>query len=215
MNARSFFNTALFDLDGTLVGTKREYALGIVEITLQQFALSIKDVPEEDAYKMWLGFADYPKYGLNKEDFFNVVNRFDLGQERAKASFVYHDVKRNLGMMKKFGMKLGIVTHAPSAIAYPEIALIGKDYFDAIVIANPREGVPYKPDPEGIEVCLKRLNGEKERAFYAGDSTSDIHAGINAGVYDVHVDRGLNPVSVEPRLRVNDLDELVRELRLI
>jgi len=214
MNGRLFFNTALFDLDGTLVGTRKDYALTIVEKTLRQLGFTINDVSEEDAYKMWFGTADFPNYGLNKEGFFNVVNKYDLGPERARASFVYNDVRRNLDLIKSLGLKMGIVTHAPSAIAYPEIALIGEEYFDAVVIANPREGLPYKPNPKGIETCLELLGAKKEKSFYAGDSTSDIHAGINAGVYDVHVDRGLNPVHAEPRLRVENLDELVKKLGL-
>ncbi len=61
-----------------------------------------------------------------------------------------------MGEVRKRGLKTGIVTGSPSHIAEMEVGLVGKELFDAVVIARKFEGVKEKPHPDGLESASKR-----------------------------------------------------------
>jgi len=55
-----------------------------------------------------------------------------------------------------------------------------KRYFAAVVTGE--DVTRNKPDPEGIQMVLKRMEVRPSRVIMVGDSASDIQAGRNAGV---------------------------------
>jgi phosphoglycolate phosphatase len=199
------YTTAMFDLDGTLIQTSREYAVKSVNVALTELGLTASD---DIAYDIWIGITIFLEDKVDIHEFYTVFDRTRDIDERIAASSPYPDVIRNLDKMKEAGMKIGIVTTAPRDVCYPEIDLIGLEYFDSVIIANHRSGVPFKPDPTGIELCLQQMGRGKEGAFYAGNATSDIMAAERAGVYGVHMYRGENEIDVVPKKKVTGMNEL-------
>ena len=50
-----------------------------------------------------------------------------------------------------------------------------------------RDGVPLKPNPEGINDLLAELNAKREECLYIGDTDVDMQTGKNAGIYTIGV----------------------------
>jgi phosphoglycolate phosphatase-like HAD superfamily hydrolase len=100
----------------------------------------------------------------------------------------YYDIDVIKGL-KEAGYKTGIVTGAPISIAELEINMIGRENFDAVVIAHRLNGFTPKPHPQGIEECLNLLDSKKEKSLYVGNADEDIMTAKNAKIFDVLIDR--------------------------
>ena len=106
----------------------------------------------------------------------------------AKFTEPYGDVNI-VGQIKEKGIKIGIVTGAPSHIMDLEIGMLGEENFDAVVSAHTINGITPKPHPHGLEECLNLLDISKDKAMYVGNADEDILTARNAGVFDVLIDR--------------------------
>lgn len=89
------------------------------------------------------------------------------------------DLARNLS-----DKKLAIFSKTTRKVVDIAIKKIGIK-FDIIVSIN--DVVKPKPDPEGIEIILKKLGIPKEKTIYIGDRDVDKKAGERAGVKTVLV----------------------------
>lgn len=117
--------------------------------------------------------------------------------------------------LKQKGYKTGIVTGAPVHIANLEISILGKENFDAIVIAHSLNRIKPKPHPQGLEQCLSILKVQKDKAIYVGNSRDDIETAENAGVFAVLIKRReYDFKGINPPLTINSLYELRGHLRL-
>jgi len=75
-----------------------------------------------------------------------------------------------------------------------ELRRLGVDkYFDLIVSAETIRA--YKPNPTGVELVIKRMNGTKKKSLYIGDMAIDIFTARFAGVRVCAVGKGLDPYS--------------------
>ncbi len=131
---------------------------------------------------------------------------------------LFPKVKEILQLLKEKGIKMGIFTGFNSEEAEFFLQKMGiRKFFDAVVtldhVKNPR------PDPEGLLTEAKELGAEKEECIYVGDAVPDIHMAKNAGIKVVCVKTGVQENSMleaeEPEYFVEDIDEMVRILKLI
>ena len=56
-------------------------------------------------------------------------------------------------------------------------------YFE--VILGSEEVTRHKPDPQGLFEACRIMKGSKDNAVYVGDSSTDIQAARNAGMYSI------------------------------
>ena len=135
-------------------------------------------------------------WGLHETDTIRRLTR-QLSRGRSEQALdAYTDcLKTNLKMWEVFpgipgllerlgesGMQVALVTSVPNRTLVRE-ALEGltlNRYFAAVVTGE--DVTRYKPDPEGIQMVLKRMEVRPSRVIMVGDSASDIQAGRNAGV---------------------------------
>ncbi len=203
------FKAAVFDLDGTLVHTASEYRYSVVNKTLSELGCAST---KEAVNKFWFG-ADRDEiikkyFNANPPEFWSIFKKYDLPEIRKEFTKPYGDIDF-IEKLRKKRIKTGIVTGAPMDIASLEIAMIGKNLFDAIIIAQNSRGIKPKPHPHGLEECLAMLFVEKTEAVYIGNSDEDILTAKNAGVFDVFVLRNEDAKStVKPSLIVRSLYEL-------
>ena len=179
----------LFDLDGTLITTRAEYRYGVVGSALRELRRHA-DHAAIDAF--WFG-ADRDAVIRNNFDldpllFWAAFARYDQPEHRARCTTVFHDVGA-LARLRSLGIKLGVVTNAPLHIARAELALLGADHFEAVVVADAERRIRPKPSPDGILACLDALAVRAERAWFVGNAAEDIEAARAACVVEVHVER--------------------------
>ena len=194
------FNTFIFDLDGTLVNTSPGFRHAILGQTLGELGVPVPEDRIIDDF--WYGegrdqlIRSY--FGLDPQKFWAVYSRYDTVELRKQFTEPYSDVDI-IKELKERGYKVGIVTSAAQHIIALETGMIGRGNFDEIVSLNFGQGIPPKPDPRGLEICLSRLKSRKEEAIYGGNASEDVRMAQNAHVFDVFVDRrehefpGLNP----------------------
>ena len=139
---------------------------------------------------------DQISWGLHETDTIRRLTR-KLSLDRSEQALdAYADcLKTNLKMWEVFpgipgllerlgesGKQVALVTSVPNRTLVRE-ALEGltlNRYFAAVVTGE--DVTRNKPDPEGIQMVLKRMEVRPSRVIMVGDSASDIQAGRNAGV---------------------------------
>ena len=95
---------------------------------------------------------------------------------------VFPGIPGLLERLGESGMQVALVTSVPDRTLVCE-ALEGltlNRYFAAVVTGE--DVKRNKPDPEGIQMVLERMEVRPSRVIMVGDSASDIQAGRNAGV---------------------------------
>lgn len=201
----------IFDLDGTLVHTRPEYRYLVLGRVMKELKVNAS---KEDIDKLW--------FGTNRNKI--VKERFDVeaglfweeyrkkDTEDLRKNFIekYEDVGF-LKKLKKEGYKIGVVTGAPEHIVKLEMELL-KVNFDAVVIANPENGVRPKPDPHGLKKCLELLEVDSGKAVFVGNAEEDILAAKEAGVLDVFIDRKEHDLEVEASIKIESLPDLKKHL---
>ncbi len=99
-----------------------------------------------------------------------------------------------LDLKRRF--KLALATNRSATVPALIVHLNLAGVFDAV--ASALDGVPPKPAPDILELCLKRARVEAGRAVYVGDSPIDIEAAAGAGTQFIAVGRRLEyPARIE------------------
>jgi pyrophosphatase PpaX len=169
----------IFDLDGTLADTHqlifdsfnfvlRKYKS--VELTPQQI-LSYFGPPEEVCIRNMLG----------NDDFTNAWHDYlEYYEKHIDETLVFPGVPGLLTDLKSSGVRLGIFTGKGKETTELTLGFHGiRSLFDIVVTGS---GVKnHKPDPEGVELALKRLKVRAKDAVLVGDSLSDYKAAASAG----------------------------------
>ncbi|MED2971644.1 MULTISPECIES: pyrophosphatase PpaX [unclassified Fictibacillus] len=172
-------NTALFDLDGTLINTN-ELIIASYLHTLDKF------FPEQYNREHIIPLMGMPLTETMEHFDKNQVK--ELIETYKDHNLSHHDelvtefegVIETIETLHKNGYKLGIVTTKMRRSVNLGLKLAGLDcYFDTIVTLDDVERA--KPDAEPVEKALALLNAKPEEAIMIGDSKYDILSGKNAG----------------------------------
>lgn len=176
--------TVLFDLDGTLIDTKRLYLecyRRAVEPRLARRPTDEELMALRPRSELRFLGALVPPTELEAclADFwkhYDALHPTHFGG-------VYDGVPELLTALRSAGHALGIVTGKSRRsweITGP-IAALGP--FDVLVLDD--DVAAAKPDPHGIRVALDRLDTPPARAVYVGDTVSDVLAARAAGVLPI------------------------------
>ena len=176
--------TVLFDLDGTLIDTKRLY----LECYRRAVEPRLARRPSDDELMARRPRSELRFLGelVPAADLDACLADFWTHYGSLHASHfdgVYDGVPELLAALRAAGHPMGIVTGKSRRswdITAPAADL---GSFDVIVVDD---DVPAaKPDPHGIRVALERLGTRPARAIYVGDTLSDMLAARAAGVMPV------------------------------
>lgn len=94
---------------------------------------------------------------------------------------LYEGVPDLLEGLHARGLRLGIVSLRHRAHILPVLARANIDRFFAVIVGGDEVKKP-KPDPEGLQVALRRMQVEAREAVYVGDSAGDRLAAVRAGI---------------------------------
>ncbi len=173
----------IFDLDGTLVDSKRDIA-GAQLWVLHQ--LGIDSYHLEDIF---------PLIGKPLGDTFTKLLPPDLHHRIGEAAELYKTyyppraletttlfphVRETLDTIRAKGIRLATATTKLTPGTRRVLTHFGIDgYFDQI---QGSDNIPFKPDPFIINKILEDQSWERSNTLMVGDTDNDIHAGKRAGI---------------------------------
>jgi pyrophosphatase PpaX len=174
--------TALFDLDGTLIDSIR-LILDSYHHTLTQHKLPART--DEDWLKgvgtpLAVQFAEWRESPEVLEALIATYREYNLRHHDSMVT-VYPGVLEAVREIKAAGMQTGLVTSKNRMGALRGLKLVGLEaLMDVLVCAD--EVTNPKPHPEPVEKAVALLGADPARTVYVGDSIHDMHSGRAAGV---------------------------------
>ncbi|HEX7048819.1 MAG TPA: HAD family hydrolase [Longimicrobiales bacterium] len=171
----------LFDLDGTLINTRRLYMACYRRAVLpyvgreltQEEILALRPRSELRFLRDVVGEE---RLAACMEDFYRAYA--ELHDEYFRG--IYDGVPEMLATLRTARARLGIVTGKSRRSWELTRAREALGRFDVLVFDD--DVIEPKPDPEGLRLALDRLGADPGAAFYVGDSASDLEAAAAAGV---------------------------------
>ena len=198
----------LYDLDGTLVDTRRDI------INSVRYALKTLNGPEltDDEIKDCVGTG---LHALIKQAFRTDDEKLsDRGSKLYRKHYkkhmldhthLYAGARECLEHFKD--RKQAVITNKPNPYSSQILEALGvAHYFIAILAGD--NGLPFKPDPAAIYHLMLDTDSTKEEVIFVGDSFVDIQAARNAGVEVVTLSHGF---ASETTLREAKPDHIVRD----
>ncbi len=192
-------SAVLFDLDGTLIATKRLY-LEAYSRALEAH-LGHLPTPEEVVRLRPRAELKFLYQVVGPERFEACLADFRRHYAELHATHfggVYPGIREMLAGLRARGLRLGIVTGKSRAAWEVTIAAIEAELgsFDVTVFDD--DVALSKPDPEGLTLAAERLGLPAARAAYVGDALSDVHAALAAGMRPIAVLWPKKPEELEP-----------------
>jgi len=170
----------IFDLDNTLLDFKKMKEYG-VQAAISAMIEAGLDCNEDEAYKFI--FEIYHQKGWEYQSIFDDFLKYQTGEinnkllaaaivayRRAKEAtlLVYPNVRRTLIHLIKHGIKIAVVSDAPSREAWMRIYYLNLHHvFDIVLTYDDTKA--HKPSPKPFNLALKRLNINSDEALMIGD----------------------------------------------
>ena len=180
----------IFDVDGTMLDSVRAF-VALAQTVGEPHGLVIK--PEIVRHALNINTPKFwdlvvPASQPNRSDFMDTLQRESLGcwpDILQEYGALFPQLKGTLTTLKRYGLRLGIVTGSSGGSLVPlrEAGLL--DFFGCVVTAKDVER--RKPDPEGLLKCAAALGVAPAHALYVGDTVADIQASRAAGMAVVTV----------------------------
>jgi beta-phosphoglucomutase-like phosphatase (HAD superfamily) len=186
------FKTALYDLDGTTVKTRKQHRIILLDRVLREAHGSfVLEYVDPFWFETNRDSIIANRFKVDPKKFWEIYKKHDTVDLRRKFTELYDKEDPSLiNQLKLAGIQTGLVTSAPSHIAEYEISLIGKECFNSIIIARSENGISAKPAPDGLIECMKRLGAEPENTIYFGNAEEDYLSCRAAGIQMAYVYRG-------------------------
>lgn len=171
------YSVILFDNDGCLMNSIDPWINAIRRVSTDYgLNLNTKQIREQLSELLRV-----KEHGLPKEKAPEYRDRvISLARPSASSAPLYDGAKNVLANLKNSNKQLGVISSNQAGL----MEILEKReilcYFDVVVTGNDVKNK--KPDPEGIEFALKRLNAQRENAVMIGDSWHDIQAANNARI---------------------------------
>ncbi len=200
----------IFDFDGTLADSHK----GIFETFNYTFdKLGCKKISQsffEDLVGMPLEKLFEAALSEGKKDLIEKacgIYRKRYRKICVKKTVLFPHVKETLLFLKSKGVKMAVVTTKKTELVSIMLeALKISGLFDFVVGGD--KVSKHKPDPEGINLVIKKLEGKKESTVIVGDRRFDIDVGKNAGIKTIAVTYAPKKEALEADLEISDFAEL-------
>lgn len=215
-------NILLFDLDGTLIDSKRTIAMYFIR-TLDQLKIPHHISEKKVAENLENSFEDINhefELNMNEKEFKIFVDTYRRNylKDPLPGTKIYPWVKRTLASLKKKNFKIALATGKQIEVAQKSLKDMKLDmYFDHIQGWEP--GLRAKPEPDILRRAVKKMSGLEDNAVMIGDTHIDIQAGKALGMPTIAVLYGFSCRETlkkySPDYFMNSFNELPRILDLI
>lgn len=200
----------LFDLDGTIVGTRRKKS-EMRDESARKF-----NIPEIDGERyievFWETLQD-AKVDTRAPVFEKVLNEKELAEKVSEEyrkisleqTFIYPDAE---DVLQNLPVRKGLVTNGPRLVQWEKIRKLDLEkYFGTVVVSG--EVGKSKPDPEIFSLALEDLESSPDESYYVGDyPDQDVVGAKRAGLTSVLINREGDPPGPKPDHEIKDLREL-------
>jgi len=204
----------IFDLDGTLIDSKRDLA---DSVNAMRAWMGLHPIPDDHVYSyVGDGAPMLVRRALPgaREDDLDRARRYFLAYYREHmldATTLYPGVREALDRLHGAGAPLAVLTNKPVRFSERLIEGLGlAQHFFRIYGGNsfPEK----KPHPVGIERLVEESGAARERTVMVGDSAVDVRTARNARVQACGVAWGFQPetfADAPPDFVIGEMGELV------
>ena len=204
----------IFDLDGTLIDSKRDLALS-VNATRAHLGMGPLDIGKISSYvgngapvliRRVLGEQATDALVEEALEFFLEYYR----EHKLDYTRLYPGVQESLDRLRAAGKRLAVLTNKPVGPSRGIVDGLGvSGHFFQIYGGN--SFVFKKPNPIGVEKLMAEAGVDRSRTLMVGDSGVDVETARNAGVRACGVTYGFAPETLSnpaPDLLVDCMEEL-------
>lgn len=192
------FETAIFDLDGTVLDTLDDLR-DSVNFALSQNSLPKRTTEEVRAFVgngIRLLIERAVPDGTDGETLEKCFEDFKIHYKNNSANHTkpYDGIKDVLFRLKNSGVKLALVSNKADFAVQGLIS----DYFSGIFdfATGEKDGVRRKPYPDSVFTAVKNLNADIKKTVYIGDSQVDVETARNSGLPCIAVTWGFRDKNV-------------------
>ena len=192
----------IFDLDNTLLDfiSMKESAVSSAVHAMIEAGL---DLDEKSSYERIITL--YQETGWENQQIFDIFLKEKTGEvdnkylaaaivsyRRAREATLrlYPDVQRTLNVLAKMGIKLAVVSDAPSREAWMRIYYLNLHHVFDLVLTFDDVG-ERKPSPKGFEMALEKLGIKTDEALMIGDwPERDVAGASKLGIKTIYAKYG-------------------------
>ncbi len=177
----------LFDLDGTLLDTARDFHCIINRMLEQQGAQPISY--ESLRTQVSNGARAMVRHAFQIEqkhpEFAKLHQQFldDYAETQYAQSQTFNGISELIAWLESQNTPWGIVTNKPERFTLPLLQQLNMAQCQSVIC--PDQVSQTKPDPEGLLLACHQLDCRPEDSIYIGDHIRDIEAGRAAGMLTI------------------------------
>lgn len=177
-------SSVIFDLDGTLIATRRLYITAFAEALeavvgrhlTEDEIMAYRPRAERRFLAELVAAQDSSALADVLENFYRAYER----HHDETFEGVYHDVAPLLAGLRERRIPLGLVTGKSERAWEITAPRAGLGEFE-VVILDDHVQAP-KPDPSGLRLAARKMGAPAEHTVYVGDSLTDLDAAVSAGM---------------------------------
>ena len=214
----------VFDLDDTLI-SERQYILSGFKVISNEIS-NIYNLDREEIYEKMINlFEESSKNVFNRIlDYFNIkyskdeiVKLINIYRNHEPNIRFYDDVIPSINKIKKYGIKIGIITDGYKETQRKKIEVLGcKELFDEIIITDELGRKFWKPHEKAYRIMAQRLEVNFNEMIYIGDNEEKDFIGANKlGIYTSCIKRNdgiytklILPNEYKPKINIDSLDNI-------
>lgn len=176
----------IFDLDGTLIDSKEDLGMATNRVLGSR---GYAAWPVEQ-YGIFMGHGlralteqALPEASRTDEeiDRCHALILEDYGRNCMVKTRLYAGIDKVLDYLSQTGVRMAVLTNKPHAIACKIVeGLLGAWHFD--FVQGGQEGLPLKPEPDGVHRFCQQVQVEPRETLFVGDSDVDVMTASNAGL---------------------------------
>ena len=186
----------IFDMDGTLLDSKKDITISVNYIRelhynlpplSEEFIVEAINMEVRNLPKMFYGTELYEDRDRN-------VFEIHYAMQCTENPYLYDGVKETLQKLVESGIKLSVATNAPTPFALRMLTHLNvSDMFDVIIGAD--KVAISKPDPQMLNEILSHYKFDKKihKAWMIGDNSKDMLSAKNAGIDSIFATWGFSP----------------------
>jgi len=209
-----FFDTVIFDLDGTLLNSLQDLAAS-TNFALCRFGYPQRSIDEVRRFvgnggRMLITRA-LPE-GTASEEIERVFDVFAGHYELHMKDHTkpYPGIDELLSALSGRGIRMGVVSNKMNDAVVPLIDFWFGRWIKVAV--GEGDGIPKKPDPQGVRKALSLLGSAPEHTVYVGDSDVDVATAKNSGAFPVGCSWGFRDRGLLERAGAQLVIDLPKEL---